>query len=107
MAEPTPPSQRWKAQLRGQIQEQTGRKRQTWPCPKIFGMDENNVWTKGGSIEAKVDWMLLSNWQMQGDWLILRIKGLPLLYYPLSELRERGMYNLVMNRLHHVLPHTQ
>ncbi|MCK5147034.1 hypothetical protein KAR48_09780 [bacterium] len=101
-AEPAPSSRTWKAQLGGPVAAFSSRKRQTWPTPLTFGLNEKMVWTKGGMVEAKVDWELLSNWSIQGDWLILFITGLPCLYYPLSKLREQGMYKWIMQRLESV-----
>lgn len=62
------------------------------------------VWTRGGPVEAKVDWMLLTSWRVEDDWLILSVTGLPRLYYPLSTLREKGLYKQIMNRLSAVSP---
>ena len=78
--------------------------RRAWSAPCTFGLDEDMVWMAGGAVEAKVAWPLLNDWQVQDDWLILGIAGLPRLYYPLSQLRKRGLYQGVMDRLKTVTP---
>ena len=76
--------------------------RTTWEGHKYlhqnlkYSIGRDGLRLQGKTIEIKLGWDLLVTWRIIGDWLILSASGGPQLFFPISEMKQYGVFEEVM-----------
>ena len=66
--------------------------------PVTYGVSSDGITFSGTWIQASSGWPNLVQWREREDWLILYPWGLPKIFLRVSELRDAGVYDAVMER---------
>ncbi len=64
--------------------------------PLTYGVSEDFLWVRGKTLDASANWSLLATWQVRADWLILNASGIPQVFLPVSEMKESGIFDQIM-----------
>ncbi len=65
--------------------------------PITYGMDNTGFWLSGKNVDIKYGWTELKVWQEKDDYLVLAVTNNSRHYYPIQELKTKGLYEQVIN----------
>lgn len=66
-------------------------------CPFLqeaitYGVSNERLWLNNSLIEASVPWETVDVWDERDGWLLVAPTGLPELWFPISKLKDAGLY---------------
>ena len=57
-----------------------------------YGVSNEKLWLNGSLIEVKVSWESVDVWDERDDWLRVSPRGSPNLWFPVSKLKDAGIF---------------